>query len=336
MSDPKNDGPELKKTGPDPEKAAASPKDADIVTNKRKQPAKRAPPKREPKDEESVQITIGDYELSVEVMADGMEEVAVAVGGMELSRARLKRKDGHLLKKLIKGKNAAKPTAAEKGKSKARHVYIEDLEEDTDDIDEEIEEVSSEGCDGTPVSNISARYLSLSRFKTARVNLARSPSDAYLRPAFARGSPMAEGWLGKAAVKFLIDSGSEICVMPTEVFEESGLFWKPAEWSMINVDGGVSWLRKVCLSAPVRIQDITIPVHIFVSEFLKGVVLLGRPFEMRARLQSFNEDDGRLICSVASLDGKERSYWVASECGERALVDRRKETDEAPLELLRE
>src|SRR5262249_24526047 len=147
---------------------------------------------RRSKEGESVQVTIGDYELSVEVSSDGIEEVVVTVGGIELSRARLKRKDGQLLKKLLEKK--AKP---EKGKAKVRHVYIED-DDNSDSEDNEIEEIIR------PTSEY------LGRIQTARYCLTQRSGDLFLKLAFARGSPRADGWIGKAATSFLIDSGSEI------------------------------------------------------------------------------------------------------------------------------
>ena len=307
-----------------PQVPQAQPEVEDVVmseaTRKPSRPAEeRNIPERKPQvgkrtaknqGKQQAEFVIGNISVKIENLGNGEKEMVVSMDGSDLARIKCG-PDGKGDLITARKDNA---TVTPKGKAKARNVYIE--EPDLIGVDSEDEGLVEDLMIDDLPTNENGVVVGRSRARFFHGN-------EFIRPLFAKGSPTAQGWIGESQLDFVLDSGSEICVMPEEVFRASRLPWAKAKWAMVNVDGGVSHLRKVCTNAPVRIHEVVIPVHIFVSEHLKGIVLLGRPFEVRSRLKSSNLTDGSLVCSIAPLDGGERSYWTACEAGERSIEQRK-------------
>ncbi|TGZ76142.1 hypothetical protein EX30DRAFT_375781 [Ascodesmis nigricans] len=117
--------------------------------------------------------------------------------------------------------------------------------------------------------------------------------------------------------------------MSMETFRQSGLAYARADWKMTNVDGQVTKLRRVCIDAPVRIFNMIVKTHIFVSSARHGPVLLGRPYETAARYCSVNRTDGSLLARIKSKQGTEEANWIA--CPAESNKDR-SAIGEAPID----
>src|SRR5579859_2772581 len=109
-------------------------------------------------------------------------------------------------------------------------------------------------------------------------------------------------------IEALLDSGSEVNIMPKRTFDRLDFpIDKNIEWH-INGFGddervGSSCLG-VCHDVPVDIGGVTIKTHVFVVKHAAQNLLLGRPWEREARAIFTNADNGDYLCTIRSQDGR--------------------------------
>src|SRR5579859_5824121 len=109
-------------------------------------------------------------------------------------------------------------------------------------------------------------------------------------------------------IEALLDSGSEVNIMPKRTFDRLDFpIDKNIEWH-INGFGddervGSSCLG-VCHDVPVDIGGVTVKTHVFVVKHAAQNLLLGRPWEREARAIFTNADNGDYLCTIRSQDGR--------------------------------
>ncbi|OMJ16744.1 Transposon Tf2-11 polyprotein, partial [Smittium culicis] len=124
-------------------------------------------------------------------------------------------------------------------------------------------------------------------------------NDFYL----AAGSGTARGYIMGAEVEFLLDEGSEINIMNVDVYNALHSLKRikideNIKWSIRDANQGLSELNGVCKNCLISICGIEISVPVFVSNSTEPQVILGRPWERKARAMKDNRDDGTLWYTI--------------------------------------
>ena len=154
--------------------------------------------------------------------------------------------------------------------------------------------------------------------KTNAITMARDEVEEdmvdshYTRPHWARATTETPVKIGekKETVVALIDHGSEINLMSTEVY-------KKGRWP-INTNHG--WkiraatkptenLYGACPSIPITIGDVEIDQHIFVQDSASHPIILGQPHITSSRMETKVFDNGAACAQVKSLDGKKAVHF---------------------------
>ena len=229
--------------------------------------------------------------------------------------------DGQAITKIFRGKEDPVTTQVPiemKEPGKVRNARIEEVDnEEDDEEDEEREE-----------EEVGEEEVIRGRSIVGRGCIYHEDDDdnddiGYQTPLYARSSPAVWGKIGGFDVEFVLDSGSEICVMSEDIYKEIAdeVAFKKAEWEMISVDGGKNVLRKVCPNTPIDIHGVRISLPVFVSSAGPSQVLLGRPFETLSRMKTSNRNDGSCLVTIRSPDNKQEVNFVG--CSARSPRDKR-------------
>jgi hypothetical protein len=108
-------------------------------------------------------------------------------------------------------------------------------------------------------------------------------------------------------IKALIDSSSEVNIMPYRIARQIGIPTSFIDIIMNTVGGSSDFLTSYASNVKVRVSSIVIPIDFLLSNVeeggIKNIVILGRPFKRRARMVATNHDDGRWEGTITSLDG---------------------------------
>src|SRR5579871_4477299 len=167
---------------------------------------------------------------------------------------------------------------------------------------------------------------------SVKVNSIAAPSAYYALPSGRAKALINTEFLVSAT----LDSGSEVNVMPRRIFAKMGL----------PIDDGVSWrinafnseqeakgpnvspseLVGVCHDVLIDIGGVAVKQHIFVVEHCNADLLLGRPWERAVRATADNMDNGELIVTIRSPDGRREVKFIAAHAEhERNRRDARSE-----------
>jgi len=124
----------------------------------------------------------------------------------------------------------------------------------------------------------------------------------------------------------LLDSGSEVNLMPEWLFKQTTLpIDTDIDWTISSFDSKGAPERNtvvgVCHDVSVNVGGVDEKVHIFVVQNSDQKLLLGRPWEKAVRAQFTNEDDGSYTVVIKSKDGNRKVKFVAAE----AFSERNKE-----------
>ena len=138
-------------------------------------------------------------------------------------------------------------------------------------------------------------------------------------------------------MKALIDSGSEINIMPRRTYDRLGDFPIDTDikWSLRTMDMnsdcrviGVCHRIKVCLGG----ADVVVPV--FVVEDSNSDLMLGRPWERQARAESENRSDGSLWMTIKSWDGRRIVKFCAVKAEHERNRSYARPAEEGTIDLL--
>ena len=92
--------------------------------------------------------------------------------------------------------------------------------------------------------------------------------------------------------RMLIDSGTELCLIPWEVFEELGIpIDFSIDWSVRSANSQKTKALGMCHDIPVAVGGITARCRFFVLKNLSQDVILGRPWEWLVTAKHDNRDD---------------------------------------------
>ena len=112
----------------------------------------------------------------------------------------------------------------------------------------------------------------------------------------------------------LIDSGSEMCVMSKKLWktlEEDIPIDTDIQWSIGSANATQDRVFGVCHSVAVDIVGVEIRLLIFVLDVAAQDLILGRPWERKARAQYDNRDNGSLYISISAPDNQRKVVFCA-------------------------
>ena len=123
---------------------------------------------------------------------------------------------------------------------------------------------------------------------------------------FAVACPVVSASVNGIGVRgALLDSGAEVNLMSETLARRAGLvLHKYPQSSLVPVRGPRASFIGVCDDAEVTIGGVRVPTPIFVADGIEQHLILGRPFDRKARLYSRNEDDGSCVQGIKSVDGQ--------------------------------
>jgi len=138
------------------------------------------------------------------------------------------------------------------------------------------------------------------------VDLRDPDFDAVSQDLATAASPKVLMTIGQNGKKVtgLIDSGAECNLMSVRTARELGIPMEDGFELTLTGATGRSKFAGAALDVDVTIGSITTPTHFFLSDRDLDWVILGRPFERRARLRSQNCDDGSWEGTIFSQDGE--------------------------------
>jgi hypothetical protein len=135
------------------------------------------------------------------------------------------------------------------------------------------------------------------------------------RQLYACASPMVHGKLeGKLRVKMLVDSGSEMCVMSKDLWHQlRGVL--PMDMDIRCSIGSANATHNrvfgVCHAVGIDIGGVEITIPVFVLEGAAQDMILGRPWERKARAQYDTRENGSLYITISTLDNQRRAVFCA-------------------------
>jgi hypothetical protein len=107
----------------------------------------------------------------------------------------------------------------------------------------------------------------------------------------------------RGVVRALIDSGSEVNVMSTKLYEEGQwMIDRDLDWK-INGISSRSTVWGACPNVKVKMGNVIEPINIFVYEHLPHSIILGQPFITQLRMETRVLDDGTHMAKVRSRNG---------------------------------
>ena len=109
----------------------------------------------------------------------------------------------------------------------------------------------------------------------------------------------------KETVVALIDHGSEINLMSTELYKKGGWSINTNHgWKIRATTKGTEDLYGACPNVKVTIGDVEIDQHFFVQDSASHPVILGQPYITSSRMETKVFDNGATFARVKSLDTK--------------------------------
>ncbi|OMJ09127.1 hypothetical protein AYI70_g11111 [Smittium culicis] len=119
----------------------------------------------------------------------------------------------------------------------------------------------------------------------------------------AVGSEKVNGRIQGAEVQLLFDEGSEINLMSTGVFQALKSLGRvkldeSINWNLVDANQGSSKMLGVCNDVEIEIYGVSVRVSLFVSDYTKNPVILGRPWDIRSRVLKDNRADGSLWYTI--------------------------------------
>ncbi|OMJ27956.1 hypothetical protein AYI69_g2587 [Smittium culicis] len=113
--------------------------------------------------------------------------------------------------------------------------------------------------------------------------------DFYL----SSGSGKVKGYINGTGVEFLLDEGLEINIMHIDVYNALKSLKRikidtDINWTMRDANLGISKLIGVCKNCIILIAETDVSVPVFVSQSTEPQVILGRPWERKARVLKDN------------------------------------------------
>ena len=135
----------------------------------------------------------------------------------------------------------------------------------------------------------------------------------YTRPHWARATTETPVKIGekKETVVALIDHGSEINLMSTEVYKKGR--WPINTnhgWKIRAATKATEDLYGACPSIPITIGDVEIDQHFFVQDSASHPIILGQPYITSSRMETKVFDNGAAFARVKSLDGKKAVQFL--------------------------
>lgn len=120
----------------------------------------------------------------------------------------------------------------------------------------------------------------------------------------------------------LIDSGAECNLMSVEQAERFGLPMHKGISIALTGATGRGVFAGACIGVEVSISGISTSTNFLLTNEPMDYIILGRPYERRARLQSRNCDNGQWEGTISSKDGMHQVTFVgvrAQSAGNRTL-----------------
>ncbi|OMJ11132.1 hypothetical protein AYI69_g9960, partial [Smittium culicis] len=119
----------------------------------------------------------------------------------------------------------------------------------------------------------------------------------------AVGSGKVNGRIQGAEVQLLFDEGSEINLMSTGVFQALKSLGRvkldeSINWNLVDANQGSSKMLGVCNDVEIEIYGVAVRVSLFVSDYTKNPVILGRPWDIRSRVLKDNRADVSLWYTI--------------------------------------
>jgi hypothetical protein len=108
----------------------------------------------------------------------------------------------------------------------------------------------------------------------------------------------------KEPIIALIDHGSEVNLMSTEVYQKK--CWPVTTdhgWRIRAVTKGSEELTAACPKVKVTIGDISIFQNFFVQDDMSFPIILGEPYIVAARMETKVLDNGSAYAQIKSSDG---------------------------------
>jgi len=130
-----------------------------------------------------------------------------------------------------------------------------------------------------------------------------------LRKLYACASPKCKGRVEETEFEMLIDSGSELCLMSKEVFEELDLPIDLAvDWSVGAANNQRTKAYGICHDIEVSIGGIVTRCRFFVLENVSQDIILGRSWERLVRAKHDNRDDGSCYTTIHDERGNSVTF----------------------------
>jgi len=128
---------------------------------------------------------------------------------------------------------------------------------------------------------------------------------------------------GHLHIRGLIDSGSEVNLIPLKVYEmmdpqppiDTDIRWRISSFNA-GKESEASGCIGVCHRMRVDIGGVEVALPVFIVEHTAHDLMLGRPWERLVRAQYMNEDDGSLTAKIKSIDGRRVVQFVAMKAND--------------------
>jgi predicted aspartyl protease len=123
---------------------------------------------------------------------------------------------------------------------------------------------------------------------------------------------------GEIFVTALLDHGSEINIIPLRIFEKLDLpLDEDIKWKITTMEEGKGKdVLGVCHEVRIAIGGAEVTVPFFVVGESRNDLMLGRPWERRARAVFTNEDNGDVTVKIKSEDGRRIVKWTAAKAND--------------------
>jgi hypothetical protein len=116
----------------------------------------------------------------------------------------------------------------------------------------------------------------------------------------------------EVAITATADHGSEVNVMSKSLFDQldypldTEIRWRINAYNEKVKPGAPSGVLGVCHRLPITVGGITTNEHVFVVEHANQDLLLGRPWERHVRATIENKDNGDVMITIRSPDGRQQ------------------------------
>ena len=139
------------------------------------------------------------------------------------------------------------------------------------------------------------------------------PRSHYTRDHWARATTEAPVQLGgsEESIVALIDHGSEINLMSTEVYKKwNWPLTMDHNWRIRSATKATEELSGACSGVPVKIGDVTVRQNFFIQDNISYPVILGEPYIVAVRMETKVLDNGSSYARIRSQDGGESAQFL--------------------------